>query len=124
MLSSEIPEGTNSISASDKLRNRSAKEATEDDEVLLTNEEYNEEVETEEFSFMLYPPFKQLAFLGHLFFGPKFFVHRVTGLLYLLQYAAAFYMYFKDYDGFRRSPLVWSLPATGNLILTQVSSNQ
>ncbi|KAI9337898.1 hypothetical protein DFJ73DRAFT_848603 [Zopfochytrium polystomum] len=60
-----------------------------------------------------YTPFRQIIFLYKLFFSRQFFVHRVVGLFFLLQYAAAFYLYFLDYPGFRASPLVWSLPATG-----------
>lgn len=60
-------------------------------------------------------PFRQAAFLYYLFFSPKFFVHRVVGLVYLLQYALAFAWYFADYEGFRASPLIWSLPLTGVL---------
>lgn len=60
-----------------------------------------------------YTPLRQAEFLRNLFFARKFLLHRVTGLLYLLEYAAAFYLYFTDYPGFRKSPLIWMLPATG-----------
>jgi hypothetical protein len=51
-------------------------EAVEEDDrehlELLANEEEYEEPEDE--GIMSYTPFRQLAFLGMLFFGPKFFV--------------------------------------------------
>jgi hypothetical protein len=40
-------------------------------------------------------------------------VHRVSGLVYLLQYAAAFYCYFHDYNSFLKGNLIWTLPMTG-----------
>lgn len=52
----------------------------------------------------------------HLFFSPRFLVHRVLGLSYLLQYVAALYLYAYDYEeGFLQSPLVVTLPLTGVL---------
>lgn len=36
-----------------------------------------------------------IIFLFNLFFKPKFIVHRLVGLSYLIQYAACFYWYFK-----------------------------
>lgn len=92
----------------------SEKFAKEDQDELLA---YNQETETTESqtenSIWNYTPLRQLAFLGHLFFAKKFFYHRVMGLVYLLQYAAAFVYYFADYKGFKASPLIWSLPLTG-----------
>ncbi|KAJ3176550.1 hypothetical protein HK101_010424 [Irineochytrium annulatum] len=58
-------------------------------------------------------PFRQALFLYKLFFSRQFFVHRIVGLSFLLQYAAAFYLYFADYEGFKKSILIWLLPATG-----------
>jgi hypothetical protein len=49
----------------------------------------------------------------HLFFQRKFILHRLTGLSYLIQYFVAFYLYFKNYDVFKSSFLIWSLPLTG-----------
>jgi len=60
-----------------------------------------------------YPPLRWLYFLVALFFSPKFFIHRVTGLLYLLQYIAVFYLYFADYPLLLRSGLTVTLPLTG-----------
>jgi hypothetical protein len=54
-----------------------------------------------------------IVFLVTLFFSPKFIVHRVLGLAYLIQWAAALYLYFADYDYFYNSILIWSLPLTG-----------
>lgn len=45
----------------------------EEEELLENNEEYD----VDEEGIMAYSPFKELAFLGRLFFSPKFFVHRV-----------------------------------------------
>ncbi|CAF0797154.1 unnamed protein product [Didymodactylos carnosus] len=56
---------------------------------------------------------KAVIFLFNLFFQRKFIVHRLTGLLYLIQYALAFYLYFKNYEIFKNSFLIWSLPLTG-----------
>lgn len=56
-----------------------------------------------------------IQFLFTLFFSPKFIVHRVMGLAYLVQFAAALYLYFKDYQFFYNSCLIWSLPLTGFL---------
>lgn len=55
------------------------------------------------------------TFLISLFFSPKFIIHRVLGLSYLIQWVAALYLYFKDYDYFYNSILIWSLPLTGFL---------
>jgi hypothetical protein len=54
-----------------------------------------------------------IVFLVTLFFSPKFIIHRVLGLAYLIQWAAALYLYFADYDYFYNSILIWSLPLTG-----------
>jgi hypothetical protein len=35
------------------------------------------------------------------------------GLLYLIQYALTFYLFFKNYNSFKDSILIWSLPLTG-----------
>ncbi|KAJ3109374.1 hypothetical protein HDU96_007239 [Phlyctochytrium bullatum] len=58
-------------------------------------------------------PFRQTIFLYKLFFSRQFFVHRIGGLAFLIQYALAFYLYFFDYPAFKNSFLTWSLPATG-----------
>jgi len=52
-------------------------------------------------------------FLLELFFSRQFIVHRVAGLLYLVQWVAALYLYFADYEYFYNSILVWSLPLNG-----------
>ncbi|UJR18909.1 hypothetical protein I4U23_022037, partial [Adineta vaga] len=49
----------------------------------------------------------------HVFFQRKFIVHRLMGLLYLIEYALSFYLYFKNYNSFKSSILIWSLPLTG-----------
>jgi len=54
-----------------------------------------------------------ILFLYRLFFTRKFIVHRLTGLSYLIQYAATFIMYIFYYETFKNSFLVWSLPLTG-----------
>jgi len=40
-------------------------------------------------------------------------VHRVTGLLYLIQYAVVIFLYLFNYPMFLRSPLIITLPLTG-----------
>jgi len=54
-----------------------------------------------------------IYFLAKLFFSPQFFVHRVMGFLYLLQYIAVFYLYFANYPLLIRSGLTVTLPLTG-----------
>ncbi|CAF0913100.1 unnamed protein product [Rotaria sordida] len=54
-----------------------------------------------------------IKLIFHLFFQRKFILHRLIGLLYLLQYFFAFYLFFKNYDLFKSSFLIWSLPLTG-----------
>ncbi|KAJ3203887.1 hypothetical protein HDU67_009889, partial [Dinochytrium kinnereticum] len=58
-------------------------------------------------------PVRQLLFLRKLFFTRKFITHRVGGLAFLIQFAAAFILYFANYEAFLNSFLIWSLPATG-----------
>jgi hypothetical protein len=48
-----------------------------------------------------------------LFFSSRFIKHRVIGLAFLLQYAAAVYLYITDYDRYLTSFLVWTVPLTG-----------
>merc|ERR1719210_2136021 len=50
-----------------------------------------------------------------LFFTRKFFLHRIVGLCFLLQYAATVYLYLTDYPKWLQTPLVWSVPLTGVL---------
>lgn len=54
-----------------------------------------------------------LVVLYHLFFTRQFIVHRLMGLLYLIQFTLALFLYFYDYDYFYSSPLIWSLPLSG-----------
>ncbi len=61
-------------------------------------------------------PYKDPLWPLHLFFSPKFTVHRIAGLAYLFQYAAAWQLYMNDWAAFRDSWLVISLPATGVLM--------
>src|SRR3990167_4137323 len=48
-----------------------------------------------------------------LFFTRKFIVHRLTGLMYLIQWTLALSLYFLDYETFIQSPLVWTVPVSG-----------
>lgn len=70
---------------------------------------------TPETGFWSYAPQRYLYFNAMLFFSPKFFIHRIAGLMYLLQYAAAFFLYFWSYPKYLSSGLVWTLPLTGFL---------
>eukprot|EP01080_Neovahlkampfia_damariscottae_P000105 gene105-4354_t len=45
--------------------------------------------------------------------GHSFRVHRIGGLLFLIQYAASWYYFFSDYQWFKESFLVWSLLLNG-----------
>ena len=56
------------------------------------------------------------VFLVELFFSKQFIVHRLFGLLYLIQFVLALYWYFADYELFYNSVLVWSLPLNGIVI--------
>ncbi len=62
-------------------------------------------------------PKKQLSLWGtfvELFFHlERFAIHRVTGLLYLVQFFTALYLMTFDYETFQKTPLAWSLPLTG-----------
>ena len=51
----------------------------------------------------------------HLFFDQKFGVHRVLGLLYLVQYALAWRLYAMDAAAFAASALLYTLPLNGVL---------
>ncbi|CAD7954388.1 unnamed protein product [Amoebophrya sp. A120] len=52
--------------------------------------------------------------ITNLFFlQKKFLSHRLLGFLFLVQYAAEVYLYFTDYEKFKSSILVWSVPLTG-----------
>ena len=48
-----------------------------------------------------------------LWFGPRFQVHRATGLLFLIQFFAAVYLYSFHYDHYITTPLAWCLGVTG-----------
>ena len=61
------------------------------------------------------PVVRSLLFLNQLFFDAKFYVHRVVGLFYLVQWTAWFVLYFTDYERLRKSDLIWAMPATGVL---------
>lgn len=54
-----------------------------------------------------------LTMLLNLFFTKKFLTHRLMGLVYLIQFALAFFLYFYNFEMFYNSPLIWSLPFTG-----------
>ncbi|CAK9008786.1 unnamed protein product [Durusdinium trenchii] len=51
----------------------------------------------------------------NLWFAPRFQVHRIVGLIFLLQFFAAIFWYVWDYQHYLRTPLVWSLGLTGLL---------
>ena len=51
-----------------------------------------------------------VAGFSHLFFRKKFGLHRILGLTYLVQLAAAVALYNFDYERYLGSVLVWSLP--------------
>ncbi|CAF3668616.1 unnamed protein product [Rotaria socialis] len=79
--------------------------------IPVTNNAYSTDILNIIFIKLIY--FIKLIF--NLFFQRKFILHRLTGLSYLLQYAYAFYLYFKDYESFKTSFVTWSLPLTGVL---------
>ncbi|TPX37560.1 hypothetical protein SmJEL517_g00450 [Synchytrium microbalum] len=58
-------------------------------------------------------PFRQLVFLYKLFFSRKFIVHRIVGLIYLIQWFTSLYLYSFKYKTYYNSPLIWALPLTG-----------
>jgi len=68
---------------------------------------------TPETGFWSYFPQRWLYFLAKLFLSPKFFIHRIAGAIYLLQYIAVFYLYFFNYPLLIRSGLTVTLPITG-----------
>lgn len=72
----------------------------EETDELLVYEEASRKENIKDTLLLTYTPFRQVAFLYRLFFTRKFLLHRVSGLVYLLQYAAAFFYYFADYEGF------------------------
>jgi len=49
----------------------------------------------------------------HLFFSPKFHVHRLTGLFYLAQFGWACYLWLFKYEAFLRSWVIITLPISG-----------
>ena len=53
------------------------------------------------------------SLLGRLFLRKHFGIHRIFGLVYLVEWVAAFYLYWLDYGRFERSFLVWALPLSG-----------
>jgi hypothetical protein len=58
-------------------------------------------------------PYEDPIWPIHLFFNEKFSVHRILGLLYLVQYVAAWRLYVTDYSAFASSSLLWTLPLNG-----------
>jgi hypothetical protein len=48
-----------------------------------------------------------------LFFNKKFSIHRVFGLVYLVQWFMSLYYYLFEYEAYINSSLVWSLPLNG-----------
>jgi len=58
-------------------------------------------------------PYDTPYWFFHLFFNVKFTVHRVLGLVYLISYVYAWYLYVYDYNTYRTSHVVWSLPING-----------
>jgi hypothetical protein len=49
----------------------------------------------------------------NLFFQERFMFHRIFGLLYLIQYTLATFLYFYNYKSFLNSPVIITLPLTG-----------
>ena len=49
----------------------------------------------------------------NLFVNSKFSVHRIFGLLYLIQWFSALFLYWYNYNYFINSILIWSLPLNG-----------
>lgn len=45
--------------------------------------------------------------------GVKFALHRINGILYLMQYVASFLLMVFNYDAYTRTPLPWTLPLCG-----------
>ena len=84
-------------------------ELSEDDMLL---ELQTERIEIDAFRF---PLVGRIVFLGRLFTDKKFYLHRVVGLLFIVQWLTAAYLYATDYEKLRNSELVWSLPLTGFL---------
>jgi len=64
-------------------------------------------------SFERESPYEDPIWPIHLFFNEKFSVHRILGLLYLVQYVAAWHLYVTDYAAFSSSSLLWTLPLNG-----------
>jgi len=60
-------------------------------------------------------PYTDKLWWWHLFVHEKFMWHRFGGLLFILQYITSWYIYIKNYESYKDSPLVWSLPLTGVL---------
>jgi hypothetical protein len=85
------------------------KDQEEDLEQLDAQELLSENIAIEHTSF------KEIRFLVHLFFGKKFFVHRIVGLFYLLQFFTVFVLYWFNFEYLKKSPLLWTMPATGVL---------
>ena len=52
--------------------------------------------------------FKELFLVSH-----KYGVHRISGFLYLTQFAASVYLMIFDYDHYLKTPLAWTLPLNG-----------
>ena len=102
----------------DKIAANDSVKTTENLDILHKKTDGDVAVEggaTKALTIVDYTPIRQIVFLFTLFFSPKFIVHRITGLTYLIQWAIALPLYFYDFELFRKSPLVWSLPLTGLL---------
>ena len=59
----------------------------------------------------------ELTFAGavkELFFThSRFVIHRTSGLLYLIQFAASVLLMTFDYELYKKTPLMWTLPLNG-----------
>ena len=77
--------------------------------ILITNTSYAPNIIDIIFAKMIY--FIKMFF--HVFFQRKFILHRLMGLSYLIQYGLAFYLYVNNYNSFKSSVFIWSLPLTG-----------
>ncbi|KAI3635401.1 hypothetical protein MIR68_006967 [Amoeboaphelidium protococcarum] len=58
---------------------------------------------------------RKIKFLAHLFSDKKFYVHRVVGMFYLVQWITSLFLYFYDFEWYNATWLPWTLPLTGLL---------
>ncbi|KAJ3397723.1 hypothetical protein HDU92_004139 [Lobulomyces angularis] len=90
---------------------KEAKEISEEEETL--KQLADDTIKSETKGLFSLPVFKQINFLFKLFFTKKFISHRLGGLNYLIQWFLALGWWIYDYDSFKDSLLIWSLPLSG-----------